>query len=132
MGFLKFLLGKKRTRHHGGALSGTDRELIRREWGEVAQLLALDTVSSRRDALVRADRVLDSALQKLAPGETVGERLKNARDKFPNHATYDGLWKAHKLRNALVHEAGFDPPHPVVSRAIEQIGEGLRSLRISV
>jgi len=131
MGIFSFLFGKSK-RPRAGALSGADRELVKQEWLEIGQLLKLGDPSGRKEALIRADRVLDLILKRVSTGETMGERLKNAEKIFSDYAIYDQLWKAHKMRNALVHEAGFEPPHYVVGRAIEQIRNGLVALGIKL
>ena len=127
---LDFFIKKRKSRL--GALSGGDRELVRREWKEIEELLSLKTPSGRKDALIRADRVLDLALKRISTGETMGERLKNAQKSFSNYAIYDGLWKAHKMRNAMVHEAGFELPYYSVEKAIERINRGLRDLGVQL
>lgn len=130
MGILDFFIKKRKPRL--GALSGADRELIRREWEEIEALLKLGDPSGRKEALIRADKALDLALKRISTEETMGERLRSAQEKFSNHAVYGGLWKAHKMRNAMIHEAGFEPPYYSVEKAIEQIKKGLEDLRINL
>lgn len=57
-----------------------------------------------KDSLVELDKLLDYCLKnKRVKGETLGERLKNAKSLF-SKSDYNSLWSAHKLRNQLVHE----------------------------
>jgi len=129
MGILDWLFFRtKKARRR--VLSGTDRELARREWKEIQNLLDLEDPSARKEALIRADKLLGLVLAKIAMGKTLGERLKNAESAFSAFAIYDGLWKAHKLRNAMVHETGFEPPYYSLRKAIRQIGAGLRDLGV--
>lgn len=123
-------LFKRLKRPRSGVLSGADREFIKQEWLEIEQLLELGDPSGRKEALIRADKVLDLALKKISVGNTMGERLKNTQKNFSSYSIYDGLWKAHKMRNALVHEAGFEPPHYIIKTAIEQIKAGLIDLKV--
>lgn len=59
-----------------------------------------------KDSLVELDKLLDYLLQsKRVSGNTLGERLKNAKNMF-SKSDYNTLWSAHKLRNSLVHEVG--------------------------
>ncbi|MBE2279032.1 MAG: hypothetical protein IAE91_01455 [Ignavibacteriaceae bacterium] len=59
-----------------------------------------------KDSLVELDKLLDFILKsKMIRGETLGERLKNAKNIF-SKSDYNLLWEAHKLRNQLVHEVG--------------------------
>ncbi len=127
MGILDFFKTRK-LRKRKGTLSGVDRELIRSEWKEIQQLLNLNKPSTRKQALIRADKVLDLALKRMVKGESLGERLKNAQDVFSSWEIYDNLWKAHKIRNKMVHEAGFEPPHYVIKDALEKIRRGLEDL----
>ena len=58
----------------------------------------------------------------------MGERLKNARPYFRDFRVYQGLWEAHKVRNALVHEADYEPIHSVTKGAVAKIKQGLQAL----
>lgn len=58
--------------------------------------------------LIEADKLLDYALKnKRITGETMGERLKNAKVFFDKRF-YDQIWKAHKTRNKLAHEININ------------------------
>ena len=131
MSFFDFLF-RKTKKPRVGALSGTDRVFIRGEWQSIEQLLKLGDPSGRKEALIRADKLLDYALKRLARGETMGERLKIAQKLFSSWPVYDALWKAHKMRNALVHETGFEPPHYTIKTAVGQIETGLRDLGVNL
>lgn len=62
-----------------------------------------------RQAITDADKLLDNVLRTQGfGGDTMGERLKHAKARFTDYEVYDATWRAHKLRNALVHEMGFD------------------------
>jgi hypothetical protein len=81
--------------------SRLDHAYFQKRWKEVQQTLAAAQVGPRM-AVIDADRLLDQALkQSNVRGETMGERLKNARGRFKNN---QAIWEAHKLRNRLVHE----------------------------
>ena len=57
--------------------------------------------------VIEADKLLDHTLKlKGLPGETMGERLKEAKTLYPAKL-YDQIWEAHKVRNNLVHEVSF-------------------------
>ena len=73
-------------------------------WQKVEELLKVKRESALKQALMEADKLLGLALkEKRLKGETLGERLKEAKALFePNF--YQELWEAHKLRNRLVHE----------------------------
>ena len=67
-------------------------------------MLRVKRESSIKQALLEADKLLDLGLKdKKTKGETMGERLKSAKNLFDNNL-YNEIWQAHKLRNQMVHE----------------------------
>ena len=71
---------------------------------EECQKLSKGDASARKDAIIRMDTLLGRSLQYAGvKGETVGERLKNARNLF-NRQINNDIWEAHKIRNTIVHE----------------------------
>ena len=131
MGFLDFLFKKQKRpkyQYQYLFLSSSDRLKIKEEWVRVEELVKLGGPSQLRQAVIKADNVLDFALSKLTTGTTAGERLKNARPYFKNYTIYQGLWEAHKVRNSLVHEAEYEPMHTVVKNAIAKFKKGLEVL----
>ncbi len=75
--------------------------------------------------IVEADKVLDESLRLLGFAGTLGEKLKKAGPRFRD---LDAVWKAHKLRNALVHELQRTPSETEVSSALRAFERGLRDL----
>ena len=131
MKFLEHLFKKKKKHQYQYShlsLNQLDRRKIQTEWARVEELVKLGQPSQLRQAVIKADNILDSALSKLTTGATMGERLKNARPYFQDYAVYQGLWDAHKVRNALVHEADYEPTHTVTKDAIAKIKRGLEVL----
>jgi hypothetical protein len=126
--FLDFLFGGDKT-FLRGSVSAVTEEKIKKDWESVALLLAQKSPSQLRQALIVADRALDNALKDFIPGETMGERLKNAKDKF-DWATYQKIWEAHKVRNNMVHEAGYEPQYYIVTEAVETLKQALISLGV--
>ncbi|HEY6736510.1 MAG TPA: hypothetical protein VI322_02225 [Candidatus Saccharimonadia bacterium] len=112
--------GSKKHRRGGGSRGGSghgpayvaqpklSREQVRERWATI-EAMAAGGGPGLRQAIQEADKLLDLALRQAgAHGDTMGERLKSAKSKFTNYSFYDGAWRAHKLRNALAHEVGFD------------------------
>ncbi len=128
--FLKRLFRKKKSwyQYRHLSLSQLDVRKIQEEWARVEELVKLGQPSQLRQAVIKADNLLDFALSRLTTGTTVGERLKNARLYFKNYAVYQGLWEAHKVRNALVHEADYEPTHTVTKDAVVKVKRGLETL----
>ncbi|KKQ73191.1 MAG: hypothetical protein US94_C0035G0007 [Berkelbacteria bacterium GW2011_GWB1_38_5] len=84
------------------------RNYVRNKWMEIEQLLALGKPSNNARAVLEADKLLDHILKGLrTPGLTMGDRLKASHNKFSPEA-YDAAWKAHKIRNELVHNSTFE------------------------
>lgn len=103
--------------------------LIVKDWQEIEVLLKGDSPSQLKQALIFADRSLDSALKDLVDGQTMGGRLKNAKNLF-NPQSYDKIWQAHKLRNSLVHESGFEAQGFIIKSAVKSLKDGLVELGI--
>ena len=129
MGFFDLLFGTQKKSL--GSIRGETQENIRTDWESIKILLNKKGPSNLRQALIVADKSLDNALRDLVVGESMGERLKNAKDLF-QWEVYQKIWDAHKLRNNLVHESNFDPPYFMVSEAISNIQGGLSSLGLKV
>ena len=122
------LFGKKKLSR---SISKNTEDLIQREWKQIDTLLSGKSPSQLRQALISADKTLDNALRDLFDGNTLGDRLKLSDKKFDRYL-YDDIWKAHKLRNSLVHESGFEPPHYVLTEAIEEFRKNVRDLGVRV
>jgi len=103
--------------------------VVEAEWRNIKVLLEGKNPSQLRQALITADKTLDSALKDIVTGQNMGERLKNAYHLF-DKSLYDRIWKAHKTRNALVHESGYEPPHHILITSINNLKMALNSLGV--
>lgn len=102
-----------------------DRTQIATRWATI-EAMAAGGGNGLRQAVTEADKLLDHVLRQQGfAGETMGERLKSAKSRFSDYADYDATWRAHKLRNALAHEVGFDL---VPSQAKEALADFHRAL----
>ncbi len=102
-----------------------DKKFYQREWARIEQLQKQGGAGWHM-AVMEADKLLDQALRAQGyPGDTMGERLKDARRTFRNN---DGIWQAHKLRNRLAHESGNQLNSFGVSSALKQFKNGLKDL----
>jgi hypothetical protein len=111
---------------HRGHGSGMTKAQIAERW-TVIEAMAAGGGNGLRQAVSESDKLLDQALINAgAHGNSLGERLKSARSMFSSYSIYDGAWKAHKLRNALAHEVGFDL---VVSQAKEALRDFQRAIK---
>ncbi|HSX39528.1 MAG TPA: hypothetical protein VLI92_02975 [Candidatus Saccharimonadales bacterium] len=114
-----------------GSVSQQTESKIKAEWQNIDALLKQKSPSQLKQALISADKCLDNALRDVVAGETMGERLKNAKNKF-DVITYNKIWEAHKVRNNLVHEAGYEPPYFVIQQAVDNLKNGLIVLGLRV
>lgn len=96
-----------------------------RRWQEIEQLINQGT-SAQKLAIIEADKLTDKALQDNGyPGDTMGERLKDARHALKNN---DAIWNAHKLRNRLAHEHDVSINKIVLTRALNSFKSALKDL----
>lgn len=102
---------------------------VTRDWQEISVLLQGGNPSQLKQALIIADRSLDAVLRDVSTGDGVAQRLVNAQRCF-SPQTYQKLWDAHKLRNALVHESGFEVQHFALKSAVEGVKSGLKELGV--
>lgn len=112
---------KKLAHHHTTYL---DREFVARKWDMVEKMS--QGGGSLRDAVSEADKLLDYALKHSGVrGETMGERLRYSGKRFTD---IDAIWRAHKVRNALAHDATFDLVPEQAREAIRDLKQGLKDL----
>ncbi len=82
--------------------------------------------SGLKSSINEADKLLDHTLKTLGySGDTMGERLRAAGSRFSNR---NNVWRAHKLRNALAHEVGFDLVPGQAKEALADFEQGLKDL----
>lgn len=108
---------------------GLNRELVVTKWREVGSMVQEGGPSNFRQAIMEADKLVDMVLKTKVPGDTMGERLKNARGLF-HHTTYDRLWTAHKIRNKLAHEAEFEGLSSDARMAVRNFEKALKELHV--
>ena len=115
----------RRTGRRSGPAKPVDREFVRSKWTTIEQMTK-GNGAHLRDAVSEADKLLDYALKGSgARGDTMGERLKSFGSRFSDR---NAIWEAHKLRNALAHEADFDLVPSQAREAITSLKQGLKDL----
>jgi hypothetical protein len=115
---------RPRRSRSGNRVGGIDREFVARKWQTIEMITSGG--GSLRDAVMEADTLVDYAMkQSGVPGDTMGERLKHAGSRFSN---VNNIWTAHKLRNALAHEAAFDLVPTQAREAVTYFRQGLKDL----
>ena len=77
-------------------------------------------------AVIEADKLLDKAMMEMGlPGKTMGDRLKKSGDRFED---LNGVWRAHKVRNKVAHEAGFEVGYKQAVNALAIYKTALKNL----
>ena len=103
-----------------------DVEKYRRKWLEIEQLLSRDDERNRQFAVIEADKLLDIAMKENGiRGDTMGERLKTAKDRWSNQ---NAVWSSHKLRNQIVHEADVQVSFDAARRALAGFKQALKDM----
>lgn len=101
-------------------------EKYRRRWIEIERLVKKDDRQSCQFAIIEADKLLDIAMKERGiKGDTMGERLKTAKDSWSNR---DAVWSAHKLRNQIVHEADVKIGYDTTKRALAGFKKALKDV----
>jgi hypothetical protein len=103
-----------------------DVDHYRVKWLAIEQQLKRDEVGSYSLAVLNADKLLDQALKdKGLRGETMGDRLKSAKDLFTNR---NDVWSAHKLRNRIAHESDVRVTYDAARRALGDFKRALKDV----
>lgn len=109
----------------GKKKSKLDRAAFAKRWQHIETLKNQDTTAMTL-AIIEADKLLDQALKANGyPGETMGERLKDARNVMGDN---NGVWQAHKLRNQIVHEHDVRLSKADVGHALGSFKTALKNL----
>lgn len=107
------------------APKGINVEEYRSRWLGIVSSVTNEE-SSRHLAVINADKLLDQAMRDSGiRGETMGERLKNAKDKLKAR---DAIWAAHKLRNRVAHESNVSVSAQDVKQALAAFKSALKDL----
>jgi hypothetical protein len=108
----------------GGAM--LDVERYRTSWMQINGQLVKSEESSYHLVILNADKLLDQALrQRGYKGNTMGERMKSARDIWSSR---DGVWTAHKLRNQVAHEPDVRVSYDSARRALAAYKQALKDV----
>lgn len=76
--------------------------------------------------IIEGDKLLDKAMNEMGlPGKTMGEKLKKSGGRFSD---LNGVWRAHKLRNAIAHETEFEVSYKQAVNALAIYKQALMDL----
>ena len=103
-----------------------DVDKYRSRWLAIENQLKRDEESSYHLCILNADKLLDQALRECGvKGETMGERMKAARDTWSNA---NAVWTAHKLRNQVAHEPDVRIGYDDTRRALAAFKQALKDV----
>lgn len=90
-----------------GKRATTLRDVVMKErWQSIITKFSVGTPESMRLAIIDADAFVDTALKGMnIEGEHLADRLSNLETE--DIKSMNGLWRAHRMRNDLVHTPGF-------------------------
>ncbi len=103
-------------------------ELVER-WGKIADKANRETVETVRIAIIEADAFVDFILKELGvPGEHFSDRLNNVNPD--NIRSIGNLWRAHRVRNSLVHTPGYSISLPEAKTLFRFYEEFLKEIQV--
>ena len=103
-----------------------DKEEYQTAWLKIENGLVKDNKASYPTSVIPADKLLDKALTEMAlPGKTMGDRLKRAGQYF---SSVNSVWYAHKMRNQIAHEHGFEISYEQAKHALASFRQALKDL----
>ncbi len=84
-----------------------EKPKVNPRWEKIEKLIASDSQSDWKIAILEADSMLDELVEKLGyDGENMGERMLNMNSS--NFPYIEEAWRVHKLRNIIAHETSYD------------------------
>lgn len=106
--------------------SQLDVDKYRLKWLAIEKGLDRSQPASSHLAVLNADKLLDQALRERGVrGETMGERMKTAKDTWSNA---NAVWTAHKLRNQIAHESDVQVGYDEARRALAGFKQALKDI----
>lgn len=110
-----------------GRRGNIDRAMVGGKWNTI-KLTSETGAAGLKNAVSEADKLFDYAMKQSGfGGETFADRLRNGEKRF-SKAEYNSIWQAHKLRNSLAHDIGFDLVPSMAKEALRTFEQALRTL----
>ena len=105
------------------------RAFVEEQWAVIRNKFAEGTLDSRKVAIINADTFVDSLLKEAGMGgDHMADRLEQlAGDDL---RTLDRLWRAHRLRNDLVHTPEFAVSESVAEKTMTDYEAFLREIKL--
>ena len=117
--FVAILLTGKRNYH-------LNTEFYQSKFLAIESRLQKENPASYTLSIIEADKLLDKALMEVGlVGKTMGDRLKKSNGRFSD---INAVWHAHKLRNAIAHDADFEIGFMQAKNALSTYKQALKDL----
>jgi hypothetical protein len=111
--------------HKKQRLNTAEIRYLKKHWKE-----ALNLVSEHPDkAVLKADKLLDFALEKAGYQGSLGGKMKQAKAVFSDN---NSLWSAHKLRNRIAHEIDIKVSKSQANQAMKGFKRAFADLGVSL
>jgi len=124
---IAFLTESSRMTFHGVDISKLPKNKITKKWVLIENRLKSRDESNYKMAVIEADKLLDNLLERAGyHGQSMAERLKKITPA--QLSNLDAIWKAHKLRNRIVHDIDRKIKYDDACGAIESFKKALEEL----
>ncbi len=111
--------------HKKERLNSADVSYLKKHWQETLDL----TAEHPDKAVLKADKLLDFALNKAGFKGSLGEKMKQAKAVFRDN---NALWSAHKLRNRIAHEIDITVSTQQANTALKAFKKAFSDLGVSL
>lgn len=101
----------------------------KKRWGEIRKLLRSDNESLYKVAIIECDNLIDGYISKMDyAGNNMEERLGNV---LPGQIeNIEDLKEAHKIRNRIIHEEGFQLTKKQAEEIVDKYERFLRDFNV--
>lgn len=125
----KLIFSKKhRNTQQASVTVSLDQRFVQDKLQEIEMLIKIGKPSTYQKAVLEADKLLDHILKNFrAPGLTMGDRLKASKNRFSPEG-YNVAWRAHKVRNELVHNVQYELMDFDAKQTIENYRKAINEL----
>lgn len=105
------------------------RAVLREQWDAIKARFNDGTPEGRKLAIIEADKFVDYILKESGfQGEHMADRLERLAPH--NLRSFERVWRAHKIRNEIVHAVGYDISESLAKQALSDYEAFLVEVRI--
>jgi len=92
--------------------------IFKERWNKIIHQFSPNSTESSKLSIIEADKLVDDALKQIGlKGEHMADRLDQLSED--DIFSLPGIWRAHRLRNSIVHTPGFEVRPQTAEKAIE-------------